>query len=83
LITALTARHRLPAVYAQSYYVASGGLISYADSTTDPYWRPAGHVDRILKREKPADLSGSIKKMLEFGSSPSAIITRLNVLRST
>jgi putative tryptophan/tyrosine transport system substrate-binding protein len=56
LIIALADRYRLPAVYAQSYYVTSGGLISYAPSTTEPYRRAASYVDRILKGEKPADL---------------------------
>jgi putative ABC transport system substrate-binding protein len=56
LIIALADRYRLPAVYVQSYYVTSGGLISYAPSTTEPYQRAASYVDRILKGEKPADL---------------------------
>jgi putative tryptophan/tyrosine transport system substrate-binding protein len=56
LIIALADKYRLPAVYVQGYYVTSGGLISYAPSTTEPYWRAASYVDRILKGEKPADL---------------------------
>jgi putative ABC transport system substrate-binding protein len=56
LIIALADRYRLPAVYAQRYYVTSGGLISYAPSTTEPYRRAASYIDRILKGEKPADL---------------------------
>jgi putative ABC transport system substrate-binding protein len=56
LIISLADRYRLPAVYVQSYYVNSGGLISYAPSTTEPYRRAASYVDRILKGEKPADL---------------------------
>jgi putative ABC transport system substrate-binding protein len=55
-IIALADRHRLPAVYVQGYYVTSGGLISYAPSTTEPYWRAGSYVSRILKGEKPADL---------------------------
>jgi putative ABC transport system substrate-binding protein len=55
-IIALADRHRLPAVYAQAYYVTSGGLTSYAPSTTEPYLRAASYVDRILKGEKPSDL---------------------------
>ena len=34
----------------------SGGLISYAPTTIDPYVRAAGYVDRILKGENPANL---------------------------
>jgi putative tryptophan/tyrosine transport system substrate-binding protein len=56
LIITLAAQHRLPAVYPQRYYVTGGGLISYGADTTDPYRRAAGHVDRILKGENPADL---------------------------
>jgi putative ABC transport system substrate-binding protein len=56
LIIALAARHRLPAAYPFRYYVARGGLVSYGPDTTDPFWRAATYVDRILRGEKPADL---------------------------
>jgi putative tryptophan/tyrosine transport system substrate-binding protein len=56
LITKLAAEHRLPAVYHSSYYVGSGGLISYGPNSIDPFRSAAGYVDRILKGEKPADL---------------------------
>ncbi len=56
LIITLAARHRLPAVYGLRPSVTSGGLISYAPDTINPYRRAAGYVDRILKGEKPADL---------------------------
>jgi len=56
LIIALAARHRLPAVYAQRFFVTEGGLISYGHDTIDPYRRAASYVDRILKGEKPADM---------------------------
>jgi putative tryptophan/tyrosine transport system substrate-binding protein len=56
LIIELADKYRLPAVYVQGYYVTSGGLVSYAPSTTEPYRRAASYVDRILKGEKPADL---------------------------
>jgi putative ABC transport system substrate-binding protein len=56
LIIALAARHKLPAVYFQRFYVASGGLMSYGPDLLDQYGRAAGYVDRILKGEKPADL---------------------------
>jgi putative ABC transport system substrate-binding protein len=54
LIVALTARHRLPAVYPSRIFVK--GLISYGPDPIDQYRRAAGYVDRILKGEKPADL---------------------------
>ena len=56
LIVALAARHRLPAVYFERFFVAGGGLISYGVGLIDQYRRAAGYVDRILKGEKPADL---------------------------
>jgi putative ABC transport system substrate-binding protein len=56
LIIALAARHKLPAVYFESRFVAAGGLISYGANFIDQYRRAAGYVDRILKGEKPADL---------------------------
>jgi putative ABC transport system substrate-binding protein len=56
LIIALAARHRLPAVYYERYFVAAGGLLSYGSDTVDAFRLAAGYVDRILKGEKPADL---------------------------
>ncbi len=56
LIIALAARHRLPAVYINRFFVTDGGLISYGPDLVDHYRRAAGYVDRILKGEKPADL---------------------------
>jgi putative tryptophan/tyrosine transport system substrate-binding protein len=56
LIIMLAARHKLPAMYHERFYVAAGGLISYGPSYIDRYRRAAGYVDRILKGEKPADL---------------------------
>ncbi len=56
LIIALAARHGLPAIYSQRFYVTGGGLISYGAVETDPYQRAASYVDRILKGAKPTDL---------------------------
>ena len=56
LIITLAARHKLPAVYYERFFVAAGGLISYGPDYVDQYRRAAGYVDRILKGEKPADL---------------------------
>jgi putative ABC transport system substrate-binding protein len=56
LIIPLAARHKLPAVYSERFFVAAGGLISYGSDFIDQYRRAAGYVDRILKGEKPADL---------------------------
>ena len=56
LIITLAARHKLPAVYSDRFFVTGGGLISYGPDFVDQYRRAAGYVDRILKGEKPADL---------------------------
>ena len=56
LIITLAARHKLPAVYSDRFFVTGGGLISYGPDLIDQYRRAAGYVDRILKGEKPADL---------------------------
>jgi putative tryptophan/tyrosine transport system substrate-binding protein len=56
LIVTMAARHKLPAVYFERFFVAAGGLISYGPDLIDQYRRAARYVDRILKGEKPADL---------------------------
>jgi putative tryptophan/tyrosine transport system substrate-binding protein len=56
LIVTLAARHKLPAVYFERFFVAAGGLVSYGPDRIDQFRRAAGYVDRILKGEKPADL---------------------------
>jgi putative ABC transport system substrate-binding protein len=56
LIAKLAARYKLPTVYHQRIYVASGGLISYGQEEIDPYRRAAEYIGRILNGEKPADL---------------------------
>ena len=56
LIITLAARHRLPAVYWNRFYVTGGGLISYGVDSIAPHRQAAGYVDRILKGAKPADL---------------------------
>jgi putative ABC transport system substrate-binding protein len=56
LIVKLAARHKLPAIYYERFFVAEGGLISYGPNIVDQYRRAPGYVDRILRGEKPADL---------------------------
>jgi putative ABC transport system substrate-binding protein len=56
LIITLAARHKLPTVYWERFFVAAGGLISYGPDVIDKYQQAAAYVDRILKGAKPADL---------------------------
>ncbi len=56
LIIALAAQHKLPAIYANRFFIADGGLLSYGPDFIDQLRRAAAYVDRILKGEKPADL---------------------------
>jgi putative tryptophan/tyrosine transport system substrate-binding protein len=56
LIITLAARHKLPAIYYDRFFVTADGLISYGTDIVDQYSRSAAYVDRILKGEKPADL---------------------------
>ncbi len=42
LIITLAARHKLPAVYYERFFIAAGGLISYGPDYVDQYRRAAG-----------------------------------------
>jgi len=53
---ALSSRHAIPAMYFNSTFAASGGLISYGTSLSTQ-WRQVGmYLGKILKGAKPADL---------------------------
>jgi putative tryptophan/tyrosine transport system substrate-binding protein len=56
LILTLAARHKLPAIYWERFFVTAGGLMCYGPDLVDQFRRAAGYVDRVLKGEKPADL---------------------------
>ena len=55
-IVDLAAKNRLPAVYPNSEYVDTGGLVSYSADIVAMFGRTASYVDKILKGTKPADL---------------------------
>jgi putative tryptophan/tyrosine transport system substrate-binding protein len=66
MIAELAARRRLPAVYPHSYFVASGGLVSYGADENDLYRRAAEYANRILRGAKPADLPVQAPTKFEF-----------------
>jgi putative ABC transport system substrate-binding protein len=55
-LTALTAHHRMPAIYAFREFPDAGGLMSYGASNVDADRLGGIYVGRILKGDKPADL---------------------------
>jgi ABC-type uncharacterized transport system substrate-binding protein len=62
----LAEKNRLPAIYTQDNYVASGGLMSYGPDRAEPFRRGAVMVDKILKGTKPADLPVEQPMKFEF-----------------
>jgi putative ABC transport system substrate-binding protein len=57
-IISAAARNNVPAVYAVSFFVRDGGLLSYGPDPADPLRRAASYVDRILRGEKPGEEGG-------------------------
>src|SRR5262249_52490782 len=55
-LIALSAQHRLPAIYPFRFFAVDGGLMAYGIDTADLFRRSALYVDRILKGTSPADL---------------------------
>ena len=47
---------RLPTMFSQREYVASGGLLSYGPNFLELNRRAADYVDKVLRGSKPADL---------------------------
>jgi putative ABC transport system substrate-binding protein len=53
---AFAAKHRIPAVYDDRYFVERGGLMSYGANLPTLHRRAADFADKILKGAKPGDL---------------------------
>jgi putative ABC transport system substrate-binding protein len=56
MIVDLATRNRLPAIYPAREFVVAGGLIAYAVSYPDLYFRFANFADKIFKGAKPGEL---------------------------
>jgi putative tryptophan/tyrosine transport system substrate-binding protein len=65
-IAALAARHRLPTMYNERWWVDAGGLMSYGPRLPDMARLVAIYVDKILKGAKPADLPVEQPTKFEF-----------------
>jgi putative ABC transport system substrate-binding protein len=65
-IISAAARNNVPAVYALSYFVRDGGLLSYAVDRVDIVRRAATYVDRILRLTKPAELPVQLSTKFEM-----------------
>jgi putative tryptophan/tyrosine transport system substrate-binding protein len=65
-IILLAARNNVPAVYAQSFFVKDGGLLSYGPNVLDIFRRSASYVDRILRGDKPAELPVQLPTKFEM-----------------
>jgi len=65
-IVDLAAKNRLPAMYPNSEYVETGGLMSYAADIVAMFRRAATYVDKILKGRTPDDLPVEQPMKFEF-----------------
>jgi putative tryptophan/tyrosine transport system substrate-binding protein len=65
-LTALTAQHKLPTIYASREFAVAGGLVTYGAVLTDEFRQAGIYTGRILKGEKPADLTVMRSVKFEF-----------------
>jgi len=65
-VAELAVKNRLLAIYNQTEYVETGGLMSYGTNIADLYRRAATFVDKILKGRTPADLPVEQPMKFEF-----------------
>jgi putative tryptophan/tyrosine transport system substrate-binding protein len=55
-MAALALQHRLPAIFPETEFAVSGGLMGYGPSIVNNFRRAADYVDKILRGAKPAEL---------------------------
>jgi putative tryptophan/tyrosine transport system substrate-binding protein len=65
-VTAIAARHRLPAIYSDRVMVDNGGLASYSADRTAMFRQGAAYVDRILRGEQAGELPVQQPTKFEF-----------------
>jgi putative tryptophan/tyrosine transport system substrate-binding protein len=75
LLTALAARHAIPALYAWREFVAAGGLMSYGPNLGDAYHQAGTYAGKILGGAKPADMPVAQSAKVELVMNVKAAIT--------
>ena len=55
-VAALSAKHRIPAIFTLREHFDAGGLLVYGVDLVDQFRRSATYVDKVLKGAKPGDL---------------------------
>ncbi len=70
-ITALAAKHRLPAMYNLLDFVDSGGLMAYAPDLAVMFRRAADYVDKILRGAQSLPTCPSSSRLNTCSSSTS------------
>ena len=66
LIVALARQHRLPAMYTNRAFIASGGLMSYDTDIAELWRQAAGYANRILRGENAGDLPVQVPTKYEL-----------------
>jgi putative ABC transport system substrate-binding protein len=66
IIISSTARNNVPMITDWEAFVRDGGLMSYGPNYPDMFRRAAGHVDRILRGTKPAELPVEVPTKWDF-----------------
>ena len=65
-LAALTLRHAVPTIFETREFAAGGGLMSYGADIGETYRLAGDYTGRILKGDKPADLSVQLATKVEF-----------------